>query len=372
MDIGTHSIKAGFGGSPKPVCHFRSVVGRPRHQPYVPMTDEKIYYGFSALEKSARNNLKLSCPISEDGWVQNLDDMREIWMEIFSKNLRVDPSERPILLATNELCGRGKQMIVQDMFEVFDVPYLFFNHPAAFSVFGTENGKTSGLVIQSGEGVTQVAPVYRGNVLPHAVQSSKILNGRTMTDYMANLCYKATGGSSSFISRARQEIISQVKEEHCYVALNYKRELDKWSDESHRKSFSSIWKLPCETDLVLGEEKFMCPEALFQPSLLGENVPGIHEMARTAVTKCDKEIQSLLFDNIILSGGNTQFSGFARRMEWELWSCDAKVNASSDKNLAFAGASSLASSPYFQTLVISKKEYAEVGPKVAERCDFIL
>jgi len=53
------------------------------------------------------------------------------------------------------------------MFETFNVPSLYVACQAVLSLYST--GRTTGLVLDSGEGVTSTVPIYEGYALPHAI-----------------------------------------------------------------------------------------------------------------------------------------------------------------------------------------------------------
>merc|ERR1712080_417828 len=65
-------------------------------------------------------------------------------------------------------------------------------------------------------------------------------------------------------------------------------------------------------------ERFRCPEALFQPSLLGMEACGIHETTFNFIMKCDVDIRKDLYANPVMSGGTTMYPGIADRMQKEI------------------------------------------------------
>jgi actin-related protein len=75
-------------------------------------------------------------------------------------------------------------------------------------------GRTTGLVLDSGEDVTQSVPVFEGFSIPHAVYKSRVA-GRYCTEYMQKLLLE-TG--ESLTSSAELEIVRNIKEKFCYVA----------------------------------------------------------------------------------------------------------------------------------------------------------
>lgn len=124
---------------------------------------------------------------------------------------------------------------------------------------------------------------------------------------------------------------------------------------------------------ILGNERFRCPEALFQPSFLGLEIPGVHETTFNSVMKCDIDIRKDLYANIVLSGGTTMYPGIADRMHKEISNLapnamKVKIIAPPERKYSvWIGGSILASLSTFQNMWISKQEYDESGPSIVHR-----
>jgi actin-related protein len=119
-------------------------------------------------------------------------------------------------------------------------------------------------------------------------------------------------------------------------------------------------------------------QVLFQPSLISENAagsrdPGIHECALQSIMKCDVEVRQDLYANVTMAGGSTMLSGFARRMEKELYGfapSGVRIKLFSPPQgmySAWTGGSIVASLSSFQQMWISKAEYDESGPSIVHR-----
>jgi actin-related protein len=125
--------------------------------------------------------------------------------------------------------------------------------------------------------------------------------------------------------------------------------------------------------ITIGNERFRCPEALFQPAFLGMESPGIHEITYNSIMKCDIDIRKDLYGNIVLSGGTTMFNGMEKRMFKELRNLapstiKIKIIAPPDRKYSvWIGGSIFASLSNFQRMWISKQEYDENGPSIVHR-----
>jgi len=375
IDIGSGICKAGFAGEELPRAVFPSIVGRPTSSMVSVMagTGHKDSYVGDAAQKM-RGVLTLRYPL-EHGIVLHWEDMEKIWHHTFYNELRVDPREQPVMLTEAPLNPKAnRERLTKTMFEVFEVPGMHVSIQAVLSLYAS--GRTTGVVLDSGDGVSHTVPVYEGYAVPHAIGRLN-LAGRDLTARLERLLMER---GMTFTTTAEREIVRDMKEKLCFVAEDFDAALEAADDRSKKfkvgpeQSDKEVpFELPDGRIVTVGSERFRCPEVLFQPSLAGKEHNGIHRLVVDSVVKCDVDVRRELYGSVVLSGGTTMLPGLAERMRKELAavvpaSVKVKVVVPPERKYSvWIGGSTLASLSTFAPQWISKDEYDEQGPTIVHQ-----
>ncbi|KDN36134.1 putative centractin [Tilletiaria anomala UBC 951] len=364
IDNGSGTIKAGFAGQDQPTCFFPSFVGRPKHPRVMAGAVEgDIFIGRKAQE--LRGLLKIRYPM-EHGIVTDWEDMERVWSHVYAEELKTLSEEHPVLLTEAPLNPRtNREVAAQIFFETFNVPALFTSIQAVLSLYAS--GRTTGLVLDSGDGVTHAVPVFEGFSMPHAVRRIDVAGW----DVTENLQAQLRKAGYHLHTTAEKEVVRMMKEKCCYIATNPAKEEANVSASHDAEEF----KLPDGNSVKLGPERFRAPEILFNPDLVGLEYPGVQHVVVDAIRRVDLDLRKDLFSNIVLSGGTTLTRGFGDRILGEvknLVSRETKIKIFAPperKYSTWIGGSILAGLSTFRKMWVSSEEYSE-DPGIIHRKTF--
>ena len=368
LDNGSGVVKSGFAGDEAPRSVFPTVIGRARNA--APGAPPLV--GDEALKSTER--LTITYPL-EHGIVHDWDDMERIWRQCY-RDLGVDPANQALLATEAPMNPKAnREKMLQVFFESMNVPAAHIQIQAVLALYS--NGRTEGLVVDSGDGVSHIVPIYESRTIPSAIRRLD-LAGRDLTEWMMELLNDET--ERPFTTSKDREIARSLKEEKdlCYVAQDFQEEMDKTEDAEACKGIAKEVTLPDGQKVTLARSRFCCPELLFQPAIADKTCQPIHMAVKSAVEECPIDIRRALLNNILLSGGSTMFPGMEQRMTKEVRALvpqrsqdDVRVIAPGERKYSiWMGGAILSSLTSFGQEWITRQEYDEVGPSIVhKRCD---
>jgi actin-related protein 2 len=307
-DNGTGFVKVGYAGHNFPSAIFPSMVGRPTLRAEEVVDDslqlKAIMCGSEAA--AVRHSLEVTYPV-ENGIVRNWDDMEHLWNYTFHERLGIDPKGHKILLTEppmNPLKNREK--IVERIFEKYQFGAANVSIQAMLTLYA--QGLLTGVVVDTGDGVTHVVPVYDGYVPQNLIRRLDVA-GRHITQYMIKLLMLR---GYAFNRTADFETVRQIKEKFCYVADDLTKERKLAQDTT---CLMEKYTLPDGRVIKIGQERFEAPEALFNPSLIDSEKAGMADMVFEMIQDADLDTRSEYYKHIVLSGGSSMYPGLPTRLE---------------------------------------------------------
>jgi actin len=347
-------VKAGFAGQDYPSSTFANVLYT---HPKFKFFQERAG---KPPENANSNTVYNFRHVVHRGVITDFDGIQKVWRHAFENELKVASNSQPVFLVDSLSNPSANRAIsAQVMFETFQVPAFHIANSAVLSLFG--QGKLHGTVVESGYGTTHVVPIYEGTALSYASRHMSHMGGQDLTEFLARVFRQ---GGFEYAETEFIEIAKDIKELLSIVAYDYDTEMQNPSlpDE--------IYVLPDGQQLYINKERYMCPEMIFQPHLNGSEQDGIAEVIHKSIQRCGIDIRRDLYSEILLSGGNTMFPGFAERLRKEVGALNPIVAVHVDapdyrKDLAWYGAASYCSLGSFnQYMWITKQEYEEYGPDI--------
>ena len=362
LDNGCGGVKAGLSDEDYPAVVFPPLIGKYKSNPeasrdraFLPpwLGSNSSLLGHQAQQH--KSVLSVS-NVWERERTPNYEDLEQIWQYGFDL-LDVNPEDHAVLLSGVGPV-RNKELCSEVMFETFLSPAVFVEHPAVLSLYGS--GRCTGLVFLAGESSSLFYPVYEGFTISRAVSRHNVTGG-DLTQFLQKLLQ---GNSDlSWSNKGDLDLMRDMKERLCSLAMDYKQEVEV-------NPFTRSYRLPDGNRVRVGNERFLCPEAFFQPSLVGYEDPGIHQAAHNSILACDLDIRRSLYSNIIMSGGSTLLPGLSDRLTREMTrltpsSVRLKVhNIPWRKYLVWAGGSIFSSISSYKAAFVTKQEYEEHGASV--------
>ena len=376
-DNGTGFVKCGYAGSNFPSHIFPSLVGKP-------LIKSKAEVGKVVLKdlmvgeeaSQLRSMLEVNYPM-ENGIVRSWENMKHVWDHTFHEKLQIDTKRSKILLTEPPMNPmKNREKMIEVMFEEYQFAGVYIAIQAVLTLYA--QGLLTGVVIDIGDGVSHICPVYEGFSLQHLTRRLDVA-GRDITRYLMKLLLLR---GYAFNHSADFETVRMMKEKLCYVGGNLEQE-QKLARET--TVLVESYKLPDGRIVKLGGERFQAPEILFQPHLINVEGVGIAELVFNTIQAADIDIRPELYKHILLSGGSTMYPGLPSRIEREMKQLYLervlKGNATRltkfklriedpprRKHMVFLGGAVLADiMKDNESFWISREEYKEKGLKVLEK-----
>lgn len=368
IDIGTGTIKAGWAGEDAPRCVVPAMVlestqtstDRTGGEPTIEVQTLIGHDALQVLHSGSGENTPASpqFPI-ERGEIKHLDCLQQIIEHIFKNELQVEPTQFPVLLTCGPLASKeSKEQLASMMFNTFRVPSMCICIQPVLSLFST--GRTTGIILEAGEGVITAVPVYEGFALKHAILRLP-LAGQDLTRFLL----KCLADRNIKFSEEHIDIVRDMKEKICAVQVEE-------NAEDERVGLADLtYELPDGKIVTLDKDcRYQTSEILFKPSIFADikiqdhdrNV-GVHELVKDSIEMCDGFLQKDLYNNIVLSGGTSMLPGFGDRMKKEIHGLVKGLRVtniitdSQRKYAAWIGGSMYASLETFGQLKVTAQEY---------------
>jgi len=324
-----------------------------------------------------RNMLQITYPL-ENGIVRNWEDIQYVWDYTFYDKLKIKPSETKILLTEAPMNPKAnREQMVKVMFEKYGFQGVYIGIQAVLVLYA--QGLLTGVVVDSGDGVTHIIPVFDGFALPHLTKRLDVA-GRDITRHLIKLLLLR---GYAFNRTADFDTVRQLKEKLCYVGYNM--------DMEKRLALETTvlvepYTLPDGRVIRVGAERFEAPEVLFQPSLLGLECKGMAEQLFLTIQQADIDTRVEFYQHIVLSGGSSMYPGLPSRLEKDLKDMYLEKVLKGDKarlkkfklriedpprrkHMVFLGGAYLAEiMKNKDTFWITKKEYDEQGINCLKKC----
>jgi len=256
-----------------------------------------------------RTMLQITYPL-DNGIIRNWEDMQYVWDYTFQEKLKVNPQECKIMLTEAPMNPvQNRKKMIEVMFEKYGFKSCYIAIQAVLTLYA--QGLLTGVVVDSGDGVTHIVPVFEGYALPHLTRRLDVA-GRDVTRYLIKLLLLR---GYAFNRTADFETVRQIKEKLCYVG--YDLELEKRLAQETTVLVQS-YTLPDGRIIRVGGERFEAPEVLFEPHLLDVEGSGMADQLFDCINKADVDTRTEFYNHIVLSGGSTMYPGLPSRLEKEI------------------------------------------------------
>jgi len=285
----------------------------------------------------------------------NFDDVEKLIHHALYNEARVAPEETPLVMTESSFPNNSvREKLTQIMFETFNVPMLLVVPTSVLALrhFGLETG----LSIHSGETGTEIVPVINSAPVSSAALDYPV-TGSHITGYLVDVLVKRTGDTSS---PAMVSIAKDLKASKCFTSL----------DPSTQPPVKVQYELPDGAIVDIDDAAWQCVEGIFYPEYIGVADRPLVASIVDVIERCHRNVQPALFQNIVLSGGNFKFAGFAERLRKDLLDyvsddsvkIDIKFDREKSNRIPWLGASTVGADLNNISKFFTHEQYDELGP----------
>lgn len=399
IDNGTGYTKLGYAGNREPQFIIPSTIAIKENIKVGDQASRRLTRGIDDLdfyigdEAIDATGYSIKYPIRH-GIVEDWDLMERYWEQCIFKYLRAEPEDHYFLLTEPPLnTPENREYTAEIMFESFNVPGLYIAVQAVLALAASWTSRPvgertlTGIVIDSGDGVTHCIPVAEGYVIGSCIKHIPIA-GRNITYFIQSLLRDR---EPNIPPEQSLETAKAIKERFCYICPDLAKEFEKYDKNPSKwiKQFTgrnNITKMPFEVDV--GFERFLGPEIFFNPEMANsEFLAPLSEIVDDCIQNSPIDVRRPLYKNIVLSGGSTMFRDFDRRLQRDIQRLvnarlktsyslsqgrlepkpiDVQVLSHHMQRYAvwFGGSMLATTSEFYSTYCHTKAQYDEWGPSI--------
>ena len=368
VDIGSGEVKAGFSGEENPKVIFQNYFGEPKYKKILRTFNNEQELNEQFIGEDCEKYMgliKLRFPVKH-GVFESEQDILSVFNHVFSKlGLNSQEIKEHPVLVTEPLLNpyTNREKIAYSLMDNLGVPALFFASQPILSLFSTSN--TSGTVLESGEGVTQSCVIYEGYSIPSSYERYNY-GGGDVTEYLKNLLKKR---GYHFYNSTEYRLVRDIKENSCFCYPNNANNDIEETKRSANKNPNNYY-LPDGSCILIGDEKLLAPEILFNPEYIGKEYLSFPDMIINSINKVDIQIRLKSYENILLSGGNTCFNALNEQLHSELKNRlikNMKININKSEKPKYScwiGGNIISTLEIFKKMWVTKNDWNEKGSKV--------
>ncbi|KAK3103473.1 hypothetical protein FSP39_019490 [Pinctada imbricata] len=352
FDIGSYSFRAGYAGEDAPKADFPTHVGVIEDLESAMDTDDKSdtikqtdkkYFMDTPMIKVPRKGMEMSTFL-KDGMIEDWNLFEKVMDNTYERHIKSESQLHPVMMSEPSWNSKGKrEKLTEIMFEKYNIPAFFLCKNAVLSAFA--NGRSTGLVLDSGASHTTAVPVYDGYVITQAIVKSPLagdfitmeskklmeeLNIDVVPPYMIQ-----NKEPVNFMEKPiwkKKDIPEVTKSFHNYMvkdvlqdfAASVLQAMDQPYEQSQAETMPTVhYEFPNGYNQDFGAERFKITEGLFDPSIIkdipsGNTMLSAGHVVTTSVGMCDIDIRPGLYSSVIVVGGNSLINGFTERVNRDL------------------------------------------------------